>query len=154
MNFIRKHLGFLVLVLLLLLILGYSRLFIFENINFQIYKLYYPDDPWSLPESLKFLERYSMDELYTFKWPLTILYSLFYFGVTWMCLARFFPGKRTFQICIITHVVLFLIAGGFYAYGYLFNDFSRGYEFSRIFMGFLQSPLVLMILFPAMKLVN
>jgi hypothetical protein len=148
MKLLKKHGWFFLLMALLLGLTGFFREFVFENINFQIYKLYYNYEGYTLPESLSFLEKYPAETLNLIKYPLTLFTVLVYFGYSWLIQRRFFPGKNYFFINLGAHLVFILIGILFYLYGILFNDFSTGYKFSRIFFDFVQTPLLIFILVP------
>ena len=154
MRISRQNILFVILIALVLSLLGFYREFVFENINAQLYKLWYDYRDYNLPPALGFLNSWTADELYYLKFPLTIVSCLTYFLVAFLTVRHFFPGKKFRNITFFAHAFVFILAGAFFMYGMLFDDYDHGYQFSRIFMDFLQSPLLLMILLPGFGLIK
>ena len=137
-------------IIIYLVCIGFFREHIFISINYQIAKLYYNDSfEWQLPSDLKFLENYSYAQLYYGKWILTFLFCLFYFIPTYIIVRKFFQEKIYLQITVYAHLFVFLLGGFFYLIALLTSDMDRWYDFSRNFLGFLQSPWMLVILIPS-----
>ena len=105
-----------------------------------------------MPSSLKFLNNFSYFQLYWSKWILTVLFSLAYFIISLKCIKIFFKEKKYLQWTLIVYLFVGVTAFLFYLYGLLFKDMETGYRFSRIMMGLVQSPFVLMVLIPAFQL--
>lgn len=124
--------------------LGFSREFLFVNINNQLYKLYYNNPDYIIPESLRFLSNFSYSQLYYSKYPLTIFYFLAYF-FTSLWAARVLSSTKTVSKWIIyIYAILLILAGITMFYNYFLNNQLDGdaYTFSRWLMGIAQSPLV------------
>ena len=151
---IRKKWLFGISIAILLTLLGFTREFVFENMNAQLYKLWYGLPEYHLPSSLGFMNSWEADTLYYLKYPLTLLTVLLYYIIAQKTIHFYFHARKLRRISLYTHGFILLIGGAFYLYGVVFNDFDQGYKFSRIFMDFLQSPLLLMILLPACKLLE
>ena len=130
--------------------IGFFREHLFVSINYQISKLYYNDSfEWRLPSDLKFLENFSYSQLYYGKWVLTFIFCVLYFIPTFLIVRKYFPSKIFSQITIYSHLIVFCLGGFFYLLGLITSDMERWYDFSRNFLGFLQSPWMLIILFPS-----
>ncbi len=138
----------------LLILMGFIREFVFENMNAQLYKLWYDYKDYQLPEALSFMGSWEADTLYYAKYPLTLFTVLLYYTVAQITIRYYFKERKLRRLSLFAHALFLLIGGLFYLYGVVFNDFDQGYKFSRIFMDFLQSPLLLMILLPACKLLE
>ncbi|MEW6470545.1 MAG: hypothetical protein AB1458_16660 [Bacteroidota bacterium] len=137
-------------IALYLLLLGFLREHIFVNINYQLYKLYYDDDlDYRLPADLQFLENYSYMELYYGKWALTGLFCLLFFLPAWLIVKKVFRERIFLRLTLIAHLSVLLIAGIFYALAVLLDDYDKWYGLSRTFMGYLQSPWMMLVLIPA-----
>lgn len=141
-------------IVVLLTLLGFLREFVFENINFQIYKLWYGAEEYSLPPALSFFNSWEADSLYNLKFPLTLLAILLYFGIAHVTVRFYFKERKMLLLNLGAHVLFCVIGGGFFAYGLIFDQYDQGYHFSRIFLDFVQSPLLLMIVLPACKLLE
>ena len=140
------------LLILSLIFFGYLRDYLFVNINFQLAKLYYKDYIYTLPENLSFLQIFSYNQLFYGKWILTIVFMLIYFLITCAFIKKIFTEKKYIKWTAYSFLTILFISFLFYSYGILFHDYDNGYTLSRVFMGMVQSPLVLMILIPAFKL--
>ncbi|MBA3899287.1 MAG: hypothetical protein H0X62_03610 [Bacteroidetes bacterium] len=133
----------------LLSALGYARDFTFVNINAALSDLWYQTNYHTFPNTLSFLETFSYNQLYQLKWLLTVVVSLLFLLIYILGIYLIFKKKKYIVWSLACFAFIYLISGIFYMYGYFFNDLARGYKFSRIFMGFIQSPLLLMLLIPA-----
>jgi len=150
---------YLSILAILIIALGFLRLFLFENINYHLQFLYYHMERSYMAESLNFLRSFTYDELYEIKWALTILFSLTYLLFTCLVIKLLFRGRKYVLWTIYIFSAIIFISFAFYALGLLINydlqftDQSRiGYRLARICMGVVQSPLPLMILIPAFML--
>lgn len=124
--------------------LGFSREFLFVNINNQIYKLYYGHSNLPLPNSLSFLSTLDYNTLYYLKYPLTITFFLAYF-LTAFFATRILTNNKKYSLWVIyIYALLLILAGITMAYNYFINNDLGGdeYTFSRWLMGIAQSPLV------------
>lgn len=125
-------------------ILGFSREFLFVNINSQLYRLYYGHSNLPLPESLYFLNNFDFNTLYYLKFPLTILFFFIYL-ITSVFSVRTLSGNKKYGIWVIyIYALLLILASLTMAYNYFINKDLGGdeYTFSRWLMGIAQSPLV------------
>ncbi len=138
----------------ILLFLGYFRDYIFININFLSGVKYYPNivTDYKLPQQLFFLNAFTYEQLYYGKFLVTMLFSASFLVVSIIVIKKLFSSLTYVKWTVYTYISLIVLSGVFYTYGMLFNDFNNGYKLSRVFMGFLQSPFVLMVLVPAFKI--
>lgn len=130
--------------LALFAILGFSREFLFVNINSQLYRLYYGHSNLPLPESLYFLNNFDFNTLYYLKFPLTILFFLIYL-ITSVFSVRILSDNKKYGVWVIyIYALLLILASLTMAYNYFINKDLGGdeYIFSRWLMGIAQSPLV------------
>lgn len=133
-----------ILFIVLFAFLGFSREFLFVNINNQLFKLYYGHLDLPIPSSLQFIESFDYSTLYYLKYPLTILYFLTYFFTSFYATKIICGDKKYSKWIIYIYALLLLLAGITMAYNYLINNQLSGqeYTFSRWLMGIAQSPLV------------
>jgi len=140
------------LIVLLLLVLGYYRDFIFKEIN-AIIQSKELNASYTAAPSIQFMQDYATSFLIKLKWTLTLLFSLVYLGIALFTIHLIFRNPKFNRITIITYLVVGFISGIFMLIGYVFTGLSdKMYEFSRYLMGMAQSPIILMILIPAFKL--
>lgn len=147
-----KKYTLLFMTLFLLIITGYIRDFTFININYRLSQLYYSTVNFELPASLSVFSSLSYNQLYYTKFFLTLFFIILFLAYSLICVKLLFPGPKFLRYTITAHAAVFILSVLFFIYGYFFNDYARGYSLSRIFAGFLQSPLLLMLLIPAFKL--
>lgn len=147
-----KKYGYLILIILALLLLGYYRDFIFRTINSMLQAMDYKAD-YTPPVSMKFLKGCSYDALTNLKWLLTLVFSLVYLLLALITMKILFNNRKYRNMTIGVYLAILLVSGIFMLCGLLFESTSaRMYEFSRYLMGMAQSPIILMILIPAFKL--
>lgn len=139
---------------LIFAILGFSREFLFVNINQYLYSLYYHFPNPYLPPSLEFIRPVDYVTLFYSKFALTIVYFLAYF------LASYFAVKTLTQQLIYIKsttyifVTIFVISSLLTLYNYVVNQNLGGqvYTLSRWLMGIAQSPLIAFFIIAASKL--
>ena len=135
------------LFILLLMALGFFRENLFVNINDVLYsKLYNERNPiiWYL----SFLNNVSYNTVYVAKWFITPFFAFLFWFVQKELLLVFFNEKKIITWLSVLYLSLFLLAGIFFVAGWALGDIYKGYTFSRLFMGLLQSPVACMILIP------
>ncbi len=135
------------LFILLLASLGFLRENLFVNINNVLYnKLYNGNN--SVVGYLVFLRNVSYNVIYTAKWFITPFFAFVFWFIQKQFLNVLFNEKKVTRWLSILYLSLFLLAGIFFVAGWALGDINKGYTFSRLFMGLLQSPVACMILIP------
>ena len=143
----------LILLLALLFSLGWLRDYFFLNMNDQLYKLYFSGYEFRLPVPLRWMEKFPYKELYYLKYLITIIFSVFYFLLTGLGLRVFFPrNKKMWKELMVVYLVLGLVAALPILVSQFAGSFRAAYGFSRMVIGFIHSPLLFMLAFPAMFL--
>ncbi len=130
--------------ILIFAFLGFSREFLFVNINNRLYKLYYGHSNLPLPDSLYFIQSLSYTTLYYSKFTLTILFYLAYFFVSFLAVKQITGNKKFTLYIIYIYALLLILASLTMIYNYTVNKQLDGdeYTFSRWLLGIAQSPLV------------
>lgn len=143
-------------IMLLFAVLGFTREFIFVNINNQLFALYYNHPNLHLPNSLIFLTKLSYSTMYYGKYFLTVLYFLLYFLVTIYAIKIICGNKQFTRWIFYIYTLLLILASITMAYNYIVNNQLDGdeYTFSRWLMGIAQSPLVAFFMIAANSLYN
>jgi len=136
--------------------LGFSREFLFVNINSQLYSLYYHHSTYIFPDGLSFLKGFDYSTLYFLKFPFTILYFLAYFFTSYLAAKKICLDKKNALWVIYIYALLLVLSGISMAYNYIINNQLNGdeYSFSRWLMGITQSPLVAFFVIASGKLYN
>ncbi len=142
------------LYVLLFAFLGFSREFLFVNINNKLYQLYYGHSNLPLPNILSFLNNFEYTTIYYSKYPLTIFYYLAYCALTYFVVKNICLNKAFSRWIIYLYAILLIIAGITMAFNYLINNTLSGneYLFSRWLMGIAQSPLIAFFMIASHKL--
>jgi hypothetical protein len=132
------------LYLLIFAVLGFSREFLFVNMNNQLYKLYYGNSKVPLPASIRFIEVFDYTTLYYLKYPLTLAYFIAYFLSSYFAVKTVCGDKKFSKWIIYIYALLLILSCISMAYNYIINNQLNGneYTFSRWLMGIAQSPLV------------
>ncbi|MFO0322710.1 MAG: hypothetical protein ACK504_09820 [Bacteroidota bacterium] len=130
--------------LFLFALLGFSREFIFVNINNLLFKIYYHNDSIIIPDSLSFLSNYNYSFIYYLKYLLTFLYYILYFLISFYAVKIICNNKSITHYIVYIYAILLLLASFIMAYNYIINRSLVGdeYTLSRWLMGIAQSPLV------------
>ena len=124
--------------------LGFSREFVFVNINNQLYKTYYKNNDIFISKSLTFLSNYNYETLYYAKYPLTVIYVVMYFTVSFYSVKIICDNKKITRWIVYIYSLLFTLSSFIMLYNYIINNQLSGeeYTFSRWLMGIAESPLV------------
>jgi hypothetical protein len=137
-----------------IILLGFLRLYLFENINHQLAFIYYENEVSYVTEELSFIADYSYDTLMSVKWLLTIFFTIGYLALTLGIINILFSNKEFIHITLlIFSLIVFASFLLYFIFGF-FNESALGYRLARFCMGVVQSPLPLMILIPAFKLAD
>ncbi len=144
------------LIILLLIILfvavGFLRDAVFININSQLYKLYFKNYAFTLPNWLAYFNAWPYMKLYYFKYFLTVTFIILYFLLTALSVKLFTGDTKNIKWVFYAYAIVLILSLLSFSIGYFFNNFSKGYLFARNLLGLLQSPFITMIIIPALKL--
>lgn len=134
--------------------LGFTREFVFVNLNSRLYSLFYNHNDYLLPNSLSYFNQFDYNTLYYIKYPLTVLYFLAYFFTSYFTIKQFCQNKKITLWVIYIYVLLLVLASISMTYNYFINEQLGGdeYTFSRWLMGIAQSPLVAFFILASSKL--
>lgn len=143
-----------IIFLAIFALLGFSREFLFVNVNNQLFKLYYHNEDIIIPSSLHFITEFDYSTLYYLKYPFTILYYLAYFFTSYFAVKFISTDKKNAKWIIYIYAILLVLSGISMAYNYIINNQLNGdeYTFSRWLMGIAQSPLVAFFILASNKL--
>ena len=122
-------------------VVGYLRDFVFININYHLHYIQNNSDYSSAHSFFDFLNNFSFRQIYSAKYALTALFTAFNFLLGMAFLRILFGRGPIIKIYWGIYVAVIIVAALFFGGGYMLNDIDGGYHFSRILMGFLQSPL-------------
>jgi len=136
-----------ILFVIFLIILGFFREFVFVNINTLIYNNKFNEN-YPYNSFFNSIDSFHFKSLYFAKWFLTAFFIYFFYFLQIRFSWFLFYEKKfknwifyLYSFLVMLSIITFLI-------GWLFNDLRQGYTFSRLFLGFLQSPLPTVFLTP------
>ncbi len=141
------------IVSILIIISGFVRDSIFRNINWQI-NHYSTDNPVLVRSSFfkQLLLQFDAGELYILKWILTIFFSAVFLTYTVFGIRLVYRTAKYTKTIFMLFVGILTLSAISFGLGQLVGNTAKGYEYARIFMGAIQSPFILLILIPAIKL--
>lgn len=90
--------------------------------------------------------------LFIWKWVLTFIFSFIYLFLTSILIFLIFHSKKYIWLAVFLYGALFAIAFFIAGVGFLFSSFENVYPFIRTIMGIAQSPILIIILIPALLL--
>lgn len=143
------------LILLLIVVfiaVGFFRDAVFMNINSQLYKLYFKNYEYTLPNWLSVFQEWPYMKLYYFKYVLTALFVLLYLILSLVSVGIFTGNLKNSKWVFYAYAIVLILAIITYTSGYLLNNFPKGFLFTRNLLGLLQSPFIVMVIIPSLKL--
>jgi magnesium-transporting ATPase (P-type) len=148
-------------LVIVIIITGSLREFVFKNVNYQLGYLYElslleeGEDVFKKTDSkMQFLDNYSWNQLSVAKWVLTVIFTLIYLGLTLLMILVIFKKREYLLWTLLLFGGIVVISAVLFTGGYIFGGTAKGYALSRVFMGFVQSPTPLMLLIPAFLLIK
>ena len=154
LNFDSVKISKLIVFISIIIAAGFLRLYLFENINHQLAYMYYENDISYVTEGLSFIDNYSYDTLMDVKWVLTIFFTIAYLSLTLGIINLLFSNRQFMHITLFIFGLIIFVSFILYSTFGFVNESALGYRLARFCMGVVQSPLPLMILIPAFKLVD
>jgi len=134
-----------IFMIVLIIILGFVRDYLFKGINYFIKQLYFNLDRDYDTTLFRLLKNLDLDELLKLKWALTFLFMFLNLGLSYLTLKNLFiKSKNPINLLFAGYVMFFILSGLFYFFGKIGGFPELGYTLSRRFMGGLQSPVPLM----------
>lgn len=135
-----------------IILLGFLRDYLFININW-IYLTLTVNRPNQALNEFHFLLDWTPSEIEILKWILTLVFSSAFFGLTLWIIRSAFENSLYNRITFIAFALLFLVAGIFYAGGWIAGKPNEVYGIVRTLMGYVQSFIPAMILYVAFRFV-
>lgn len=137
------------LFLIIFVLVGLFREYVFININNIIYFKYYKNTTVPIPFGFVWLTKLSYTYLYYLKYPLTILFVLIYYFLNYFFLKIFAHKLFYIRVLQVVYIVVFITSAFLMLYSYFIHKKldTDEYHFSRGLMGLVQSPLISFVLF-------
>ena len=135
--------------------LGFVRDSLFKYLNYRMYQLKTSSEEIIGSNYYQFLfENLDLEQLYTAKWVFTFLFVIIYYVLTSIGIWLIYQSKKYHQLILIIFSVIFILSGISYFIGSITGNLTLGYRFARILMGAIQSPFILLVLIPGIKILK
>lgn len=141
-------------LVLLFILTGFFREFVFLNVNEQMRVTYYSSPDNFVAPSMQWLSSISYTSLYYFKWILTAVFILIFAGLTAVIVKLIFQDKKLIRISVITYLAIFSASFLFYLIGALSGNTETTYTIARFLAGLAESPALLIILVGAFTIIR
>jgi hypothetical protein len=152
MNKTKKSM-FLVLIVLLIIVGGFLKDFIFININTHLFFVKRELQDMRSHTFFNFLNNFSFKQVYYMKYVLTAFFLSIYYILSLLTL-KILNKNELVKFLKIIYVSIIAISLLFFIGGFIFGDSEKGYSISRSFIGPLESPLPLIFLLLAAAINN
>lgn len=139
-------------IILLLVLLSYFRDTFFRVINAQVEVAEGTREAFGIPGYMGFIETMEAGSLIYLKWFMTLAFTLLFMGLSLLTTWYFFVTRKFIVYTLFIYLFIFIISALSMVYGWLSGGSENAFSFSRTLMHGLQSPVLIMILFPAFYL--
>lgn len=142
-----------ILSVILIIVLGFFREFVFYNVNAQInYILHWQEGmPFYTDSRFEFLYRWRYESLIQFKWLMTVTFALLFLGNSLLIIYLLFKENKYLRWTIYFFFIILIVSALLSVFWYFFKS-DNFYRLSRLMMDFVESPKPLMIIIPAIYL--
>ena len=140
----------LILLTFLIILLGFLRDYLFDNINW-VYMTLMNGRANQARDEFHFLLNWTLREINTLKWILTFLFTGLFLVMTLWIIHVAFKNKIFNRITIASFAGLMAISAILFFVGYIFGQSDNLYGVIRTLMGFAQSFMPLMVLYVLFK---
>ena len=141
-----------IFLVICIILSGFGREYMMKNINWVVKYLTHGGGFWA-QSMFKPLLSWSLKELTILKWGLTLLFTLYFYALTFALVKLIFNNKYYSKLTTLTFITIFLISFVVYVFGYLINDIQVIYPTVRNLMGLLQSFIPFMVLYLLFKFI-
>lgn len=142
-----------ILSVILIIVLGFFREFVFYNVNAQInYYLHWQEGiPFYTDSHFEFLYEWPYERLIQFKWLMTVVFTLLFLGNSLLIIYLLFKENKYLKWTIYFFLFILIVSALLTLVWYFFKS-DNFYRLSRLMMDFVESPKPLMLLIPAIYL--
>ncbi len=133
-------------LLVLFVCTGFFREFVFLNWNEQIRVTYYNSPDSHVHPVMQWLGSFSYESLYWLKWPITLVFSVIFAGLSILIVHLLFKSRAYNKITLYAYAALFLLSFLFFVIGWLIGFRDAAYPIARFLAGMIESPVLLIIL--------
>lgn len=127
-------------LILAFILLGFLRDFIFINLNYHLAHLKTEGSRSIAHSFFDFLNQFTFMQVYYSKYVITLLFTILNFLLGYFLIRIVLSTEKLLRLYAFLYIAVTAAALLFFAGGFIVGDSDQGYSFSRILMGFLQSP--------------
>ena len=146
MNPRRKKFLIVSFLVIIYLLTGFFREYIFTNVNEQMRVTYYHDTDSHVSAGMQWLSDFNYSTLYYAKWPMTLFFTALFAFLAATTIKIAFNEKKLIRICWITYGAVFLLGFIFYFIGSAAGNPETTYEIARFLAGLTETPALLIII--------
>lgn len=128
-------------VVVAFIVVGFLRDFIFINLNYHLAHLQVEGSRSYAHSFFDFLHQFTFMQIYYSKYVITLIFTIVNFILGYFLIRIVLNYRKLLRLYAVLYAVVTSTALLFFAGGFILGDPDQGYSFSRILMGFLQSPL-------------
>lgn len=136
-------------IVIVFILAGFYREFVFLNFNELMRVAYYHSPDPHVASSMQWLSVCSYETLYYLKWPLTLLFSAIFAGLSVLAVHYAFGEKKYRRLTWLAYGAVFGLSFIFFAIGWLTGEQEAMYTISRFLAGIIETPAMLAILMAA-----
>lgn len=144
----------LIAIVVLFIVTGFFREFLFMNINEQMRVSYYTSPDSHLSSSLSWLTAFDYDTLYYLKWPLTMVFAAIFGAFSALAVYVVYANKKLVKITWLAYSIVFGMSLAFFGIGLLTGSRETTYAIARFLAGIIETPAMLVILIASFRIVR
>jgi hypothetical protein len=133
-------------IVILFILTGFFREFVFLNINEQMRVTYYNSPDPHVAPSMQWLSAFDYATLYYLKWPLTFLFAAVFASYSALVVRVLFREKQYVRVTWLAYAGVFTLSFVFFGIGLLAGSREVTYDIARFLAGMIETPAMLVIL--------
>lgn len=133
-------------MVLLFVLTGFFREFVFLNWNEQIRVSYYHSPDPHVAPVMQWLGSFSYETLYWLKWPLTLFFSALFTLYSVIIVHLIFSNRQYNRITVWSYALVFAASFLFFGIGWALGARESTYDIARFLAGLIETPGMLIIL--------
>jgi hypothetical protein len=141
-------------LILVFILTGFFREFVFLNVNEQMRVTYYKVSDSHVAPGMTWLNAFSYTTLYYMKWLLTAAFTFLFAILSAITINVVFNDKKLVRIGIYTYGIVFLASFFFFLVGAFSGNTETTYSIARFLAGLIESPAMLIILLSAFTIIR
>jgi hypothetical protein len=141
-------------LILVFILTGFFREFVFLNVNEQMRVTYYKVSDSHVAPGMMWLNAFSYTTLYYMKWLLTAAFTFLFAILSAITIKVVFNDKKLVRIGIYTYGIVFLASFFFFLVGAFSGNTETTYSIARFLAGLIESPAMLIILLSAFTIIR